>query len=48
VIEVPFPERGEPTFVKGGAQPERRDASGEPGPEQLALVVPDADGGTGA
>jgi ribonuclease Z len=48
VIEVPFPERGEPTLVKGGAQPERRDASAEPGPEQLALVAPDADDGAGA
>jgi ribonuclease Z len=27
VIEVPFPERGEPTLVKGGAVPERRAAA---------------------
>jgi ribonuclease Z len=48
VIEVPFPERGEPTLVKGGAVPERRDANPtEPGADQLALVVPEADGGAG-
>jgi ribonuclease Z len=50
VIEVPFPERGDPVLVKGGAVPERRDAGAEgavPGPEQLALVAPDADDGAG-
>jgi ribonuclease Z len=51
VIEVPFPERGEPALVKGGAMPERRDAAAaqtDPGPEQLALVAPEADGGDAA
>jgi ribonuclease Z len=48
VIEVPFPERGDPTLVKGGAQPERRDPNAGPGPEQLALVAQDADDGAGA
>ena len=41
VIEVPFAERGEPTLVKGGAVPERRDASPDPAAapaEELALV----------
>jgi ribonuclease Z len=49
VIEVPFPERGGPTLVKGGAIPERRgEASGTVDPAadrgsgagELALVVP--------
>jgi ribonuclease Z len=49
VIEVPLPERGEPALVKGGAVPERRDASPEapaPGAEALALVAPDPDDGS--
>ena len=46
VIEVPFAERGEPTLVKGGAVPERRDAqpsTPENEAEQLALVAPEGD-----
>jgi ribonuclease Z len=46
VIEVPFEERGEPTLVKGGAVPERRDAA-TAAAEELALVAPDADDGSG-
>ena len=47
VIDVPFPERGEPTLVKAGARPERRDASA-PAAEGLALVANEADDGAGA
>jgi ribonuclease Z len=46
VIEVPFAERGEPTLVKGGAVPERREPTPDPaaaGAEELALVAGDAD-----
>jgi len=44
---VPVPERGEPTLVKGGAVPERRDPA-TPAAEELALVAPDVDDGAGA
>jgi ribonuclease Z len=37
VIELPFPERGEPTLVKAGARPERET-------EPVAASVPAADG----
>ena len=50
VIELPFAERGEPTLVKGGAQPERREAAADASAAagELALVAPDADDGAGA
>jgi ribonuclease Z len=52
VIELPFAERGEPTLVKGGAVPERRDAGSDPAatpaPGELALVGPDGDDGAPA
>jgi ribonuclease Z len=44
VIDVPFPERGAPTLVKGGAVPERRDPNPDqaaPGSEQLVHVAPE-------
>jgi ribonuclease Z len=49
VIEIPFAERGEPTLVKAGAVPERRDAGADRGAapaEQLALVASDGDDGS--
>jgi ribonuclease Z len=51
VIEVPLAERGEPTLVKGGAVPERRDASPDRAAapaEELALAATDADERTSA
>jgi ribonuclease Z len=43
VVEVPFPERGEPQLVKGGARPERSEAVGvgaEPGSVEPGSVEP--------
>jgi ribonuclease Z len=44
VIDVPFPERGEPVLVKGGAVPERRDAAAPSEPALVAATEPDAPG----
>jgi ribonuclease Z len=45
VIEVPFPERGEPVLVKGGAVPERRDAAAPSEPALVAATEPDEPAG---
>jgi ribonuclease Z len=39
VIEVPFPERGSPRLVKGGARPARPDA--EPQPVEVPMIEPE-------
>jgi ribonuclease Z len=38
VIEVPFPERGPPQLVKGGARPARREA--DPQPAEVPMIEP--------
>ena len=38
VIEVPFPERGEPRLVKGGARPERAQPSADG--EEAPMITP--------
>jgi ribonuclease Z len=40
VIEVPFPERGPPRLVKGGARPSRAEAA-EPQPVEVPMIEPE-------
>lgn len=43
VVEIPFPERGEPALIKGGAAPEERPRAAAPGSE--AAAAPEAAAG---
>src|SRR6185437_11155766 len=40
LIDVPFPERGTPRLVKGGARPPRGDEGREPKPAEVPMIEP--------